>query len=144
MPPCFLSTSRDCDFTTSLGSVFQCLTTLEEILSNVQPEPLLVQLEAMTYLSVTCILTPSQLQPLLLVEWELQTKFMREVFLLIHKAQKSTHLLSKLFLRDMSLGLAGSSPSLRLCQQFKFYNFVQQVLMMSNQIRLPPQKNNLL
>ena len=44
---CFLNTSRNGDSTTSLGSSFQCLTTLrEEVFPNVQPESPLVQLKA--------------------------------------------------------------------------------------------------
>ena len=46
--PQFLNTSRDSDSTTSLGSLCQCPTTLTEknFVPNIQPEPPLVQLEA--------------------------------------------------------------------------------------------------
>jgi len=44
---CFLNASRDSDSKTSLGSLLQHLTTLgDEIAPNIQPEPLLVRLEA--------------------------------------------------------------------------------------------------
>ena len=45
-------TFRDSDSTTSLGSPFQCLTTLSEN-PNVQPESSLAQLEAITSCPVT-------------------------------------------------------------------------------------------
>ena len=45
---CLLNTSRDGDSTTSLGSLFQCLTTLsvKKFFPNIQSEPPLMQLEA--------------------------------------------------------------------------------------------------
>ena len=53
-----LKTSRDGDSTTSLGSLFQCLTTLfgEESFPNVQSKAPLAQLEAISSHSVTCYL----------------------------------------------------------------------------------------
>ncbi|KAK4823572.1 hypothetical protein QYF61_003576 [Mycteria americana] len=45
---CFLNSSRDGDSTTSLGSLFQCFPCSEEIFPNIQPEPPLVQLEAIS------------------------------------------------------------------------------------------------
>ena len=46
----FLHTPRGSDSTTSLGSLFQCLTTLLEK-EFFQPEPSLAQIEAVTYCS---------------------------------------------------------------------------------------------
>ena len=53
-----LNTSRDGDSTTSLGSLFQCLTTLsgEEIFPNTQSKPPLVQLEAISSRPIACYL----------------------------------------------------------------------------------------
>ena len=50
-----MNTSRVGDSTTSLGSPFQCLTTLSEkvVFPNIQPEPSLVQLEAIPSSPIT-------------------------------------------------------------------------------------------
>ena len=50
-----LNTTRVSDSTTSLGSPFQCLTTLSEkvVFPNIQPEPPLVQLEAIPSSPIT-------------------------------------------------------------------------------------------
>ena len=52
----FLNTSRDGDSTTSLVSLFQCLTTpsVKEILLKIQPKPPLVQLAAIPPHPITC------------------------------------------------------------------------------------------
>jgi len=53
-----LNTSRDGDLTTSLGSLFQCLTTLsvKNFFPNIRPKPALAQLEAIFSCPVTCYL----------------------------------------------------------------------------------------
>ena len=53
-----LNTSRDGDSTTSLGSLFQCLTTLsvKTIFPNIQPKPPLAQHEAISSCPITCYL----------------------------------------------------------------------------------------
>ena len=55
MSKCSLNTSSVADSTTNLGSPFQCLTTSfrEVVLPNVQPEPFLVQLEAIPSSPIT-------------------------------------------------------------------------------------------
>jgi len=47
----FLNTSRDGDSTPSLGSLFQCLTTLSvrKFFPDIQPKPPLAQLEAISF-----------------------------------------------------------------------------------------------
>ena len=53
MSTCLLNTSRDGDSTTSLGSLFQCLTTLsvKKFFLTIQSKRPLVQLEAVSVLS---------------------------------------------------------------------------------------------
>jgi len=57
-PTCYLNTSRDGDSTTSLGSLFQCLTTLSVkkffLISNLKLP--LVQLEVISSCPITCYL----------------------------------------------------------------------------------------
>lgn len=52
----FLNTSRSSDFTTSLGSFFQCLTTpsINNIFPDIHSKPPLAHLDAVPSLSVTC------------------------------------------------------------------------------------------
>jgi len=53
----FLNTSRDGDSTTSLGSLFQCLTTMsKEIFLNTQSKPPLMRLEAIASRPITSYL----------------------------------------------------------------------------------------
>jgi len=49
------NTSRDCDSTTSLGSLFQCLTTFSvKKFPNIQSKSPLPQLEALSSHLITC------------------------------------------------------------------------------------------
>ena len=52
----FLNPSSDDDSTTSLGSQFQCLTTLSVIFPNIQSKPPLMQLEAISCHPITSYL----------------------------------------------------------------------------------------
>jgi len=54
----FLNTSRDGDSTTSLGSLFQCLTTLsvKKFFPNIQSKPTLMQLEVIASCPITSYL----------------------------------------------------------------------------------------